>query len=95
MAEHDHTDVANDAISVTIKDQRPSVTGSWMTLVPENAPLNFASQQAWMGFLGAIIERYRGSIKPCRCPGAAVFATYSSEQLIQLRDALVEATICN
>jgi hypothetical protein len=94
MPQHDHTDHANDAISETIKDQRPSVTGSWMTLVPENAPLNFTTQAAWMGFLGAIIERYRLAIKPCRCPGAAVFASYSSEQLIQLRDAMLEATIC-
>lgn len=91
---HDHSVAANNAISKAVKHLRPSATGSWMLMVPDAAPLNFLSVPDWMNFLGEILANYASSIPGCEAPTAGSLQSFKSKTLIQLRDAMVEGTLC-
>lgn len=88
----DRNDAANAAIRNAIEELRPNVAGSWMTLEPHEPPLSFDHPAACMGFIGLIVELYNDAVAPAQTADAAHFADLCGEQLIVLRDAIVEAT---
>ena len=84
---------ANRAIRETVKEMRPSIDQSWMTLVPAT-PLTMPDRPEWMDFLGRIMKRYNRCVAQCSGPAAERLVDKQNEQLIALRDAIVEATKC-
>ncbi|MFM5894019.1 MAG: hypothetical protein ACKOQM_06245 [Novosphingobium sp.] len=85
---------ADTSIFLAIRDDHHDFDDGWMDLVPEDSPLNYIDGLDWLHFLTAVVRRYRFRIAPCSCPNAVHFYGYKSKELNELRDALVEETIC-
>lgn len=85
---------ADSAIFEAIKADHHDFDDGWMDLIPQNSPLNYSDDQDWLHFLGEVVRKYRIKIPGCTCPNADKFFKYKSEQLVELRDALVGKTAC-
>lgn len=92
---HDHIDAANSAIRESIWDDHDDIDGGWRDLIPENAPLNYADEQAWRNFAGRVVKRFNLSIASCSCLPEETFFDLKSKELIEFRNRLRESVTCN
>lgn len=93
MGKSNLNECANEAIRETVRKWRPGKEKVWMILVG-NTTLTIPEIQEWMHFIGDVLERYHACSSPCVGPMLDTLATYHTEQLIALRDAIVEGTKC-
>lgn len=93
MVEDNLNECANDAIYETVRDFRPGKEAVWMVLVG-NTTLTMPDLAEWMDFVGEVLKRYNSCASPCVGPEPEPLAEFHTEQLIALRDAIVEGTKC-
>lgn len=84
---------ANDAIRLTVKEMRPSIDQSWMTLIPATT-LTMPDVGEWLDFIGRVLKRYNACATACVGPQPKGLAKFQTEQLILFRDAIVKETVC-